>query len=160
MNFCPHRRRKELYLCTSLWPPPPLPPPYLPKLNVLYSLYRQCVSERGGGGGGELCCRPYSAGILHSVSDQMQNLPNYFITPHKMTSENDIKGLVSLKFLRPCFYQCSGSMTFWGGSGSGSSDPCFWLMDLDSDPDPDPDPGSGSCYFRHWPSRCQQKTNF
>ncbi len=25
--------------------------------------------------------------------------------------------------------QCSGSMTFWGGSGSGSSDPCFWLMD-------------------------------
>ncbi len=34
--------------------------------------------------------------------------------------------------------QCSGSMTFWGGSGSGSSDPCFWLMDPDSDPDPDP----------------------
>jgi hypothetical protein len=24
----------------------------------------------------------------------------------------------------------------------------------------DSDPGSGSCYFRHWPSRCQQKTNF
>jgi hypothetical protein len=44
-------------------------------------------------------CRPYSAGILHSVSDQMQNLPNYFTTPSKMTSENDIKGLVSLKFL-------------------------------------------------------------
>jgi hypothetical protein len=20
--------------------------------------------------------------------------------------------------------------------------------------------GSGSCYFRHWPARCQQKTNF
>ncbi len=35
-------------------------------------------------------CRPYSAGILHSVSDQMQNLPNYFTTPKKMTSENDI----------------------------------------------------------------------
>ncbi len=32
------------------------------------------------------------------------------------------------------FLQCSGSMTFWGGSGSWSSDPCFWLMD----PDPDP----------------------
>ena len=43
-------------------------------------------------------------------------------------------------------------MSFWGGSGSGSSDPCLWLMD--------PDPGSGSCYFRHWPPRCQQKTNF
>jgi hypothetical protein len=45
--------------------------------------------------------RPYSTGILHYVSDQMQNLPNYFTTPNKMTSENDIKGLVSLKFLRP-----------------------------------------------------------
>jgi hypothetical protein len=32
----------------------------------------------------------------------MQNLRNYFTTPNKMTSENDIKGLVSLKFLRPC----------------------------------------------------------
>jgi hypothetical protein len=32
--------------------------------------------------------------------------------------------------------QCCGSMTFWCGSGSGSADPCIWLMD----PDPDPDP--------------------
>ncbi len=32
------------------------------------------------------------------------------------------------------FLQCSGSMTFWCGSGSGSADPCLWLMD----PDPDP----------------------
>ncbi len=39
--------------------------------------------------------------------------------------------------------------------GSGSADPFLWLMD----PDSDPDPGSGSFYFRHWPSRCQQKTN-
>ncbi len=52
------------------------------------------------------------------------------------------------------FKQCCGSITFWGGSGSGSADPYLWLMD------PDPDPGSGSCYFRHWHSRCQQKTNF
>jgi hypothetical protein len=36
-----------------------------------------------------------------SVSDQMQNLPNYFTTQNKMTSENDIEGLASLKFLRP-----------------------------------------------------------
>ncbi len=55
---------------------------------------------------------------------------------------------------RECSMQCCGSMTFWGGSGSGSGDPCLWLMD------PDPDPGSGSFYFRHWPSRCQQKNNF
>ncbi len=25
--------------------------------------------------------------------------------------------------------QCCGSMTFWGGSGSGSADPCLWLME-------------------------------
>ncbi len=43
-------------------------------------------------------------------------------------------------------------MTFWGGSWSGSADSCLWLMD--------PDHGSGSCHFRHWPSRCQQKTKF
>ncbi len=31
--------------------------------------------------------------------------------------------------------QCCGSMTFWGGSGSGYADPCLlWLMDLDPDP--------------------------
>ncbi len=30
--------------------------------------------------------------------------------------------------------QCSGSMKFWGGSGSLSADPCLWLVD--------PDPGS------------------
>ncbi len=44
--------------------------------------------------------------------------------------------------------QCCGSMTFW--CGSGSADPCLWIMDSD----PNPDPGSGSCYFRHWPSKC------
>jgi hypothetical protein len=27
--------------------------------------------------------------------------------------------------------QCSGSMTFWGGSESGSGDPCLLLMDPD-----------------------------
>ncbi len=30
-------------------------------------------------------------------------------------------------------WQCCRSMTFWGGFGSGSADPCLWLMD----PDPD-----------------------
>ncbi len=52
--------------------------------------------------------------------------------------------------------QCCGSMTFWGGSGSGSADPWLWLMDSHLDPDPDP----GSLYFRHWPSRWQQKSYF
>ncbi len=31
-------------------------------------------------------------------------------------------------------------MTFWGGFGSGSGDPCLRLMDPDPDPDSDPDP--------------------
>ncbi len=60
--------------------------------------------------------------------------------------------IISLVAISAC-PQCFGSMTFWCGSGSGSADPCLRLMY------PDPDPGSGSCYFRHWHSRCQQKTN-
>ncbi len=36
-------------------------------------------------------------------------------------------------------HQCSGSMTFWRGSGSGSADPCLWLMDPDPDSAPAPD---------------------
>jgi hypothetical protein len=37
----------------------------------------------GGGGCFEIYCGPYSAGVLHSVSDQIQNLQNCFITPNK-----------------------------------------------------------------------------
>jgi hypothetical protein len=54
----------------------------------------------GGGGGIELYSRPYSAGVLLSVS----RFRTYkIISPPqtKMTSK-DIKGLVSLKFLSPC----------------------------------------------------------
>jgi hypothetical protein len=32
--------------------------------------------------------------------------------------------------------QCCGSMTFWRGSRSGSTDPFLWLVDPDSDSDP------------------------
>jgi hypothetical protein len=94
---------KELYgtcvllplYCTFSLPPPPSPPP-----DVQYSIQTLC--DCGGGGGGvEMYGGPYSAGVLHSVSDQIQNLQNCFTTPNKMTSEDDIKGLVSLKFLRP-----------------------------------------------------------
>ncbi len=89
---------KELYFCTvapsgpsifSLTSPPS--PPSQTKCTV----YTDSVCL--GGGGSELCCRPYSAGILHSVSDQIQSLPNCFTTTNKMTSEDDIKGLVSFK---------------------------------------------------------------
>ncbi len=69
----------------------------------MYSIYRQFVAVHGGGGGGrgggvELGCRPYSTGVLHSVSDQIQYLQNCFTTPNKMTSKDAIKGFVSLKF--------------------------------------------------------------
>ncbi len=103
VNCCPHGRRNYVvlvYCCPStvpsLWPPPPSPPSHC---TVQYSI--QTVCDYGGGRGcwNILYCEPYSAGVLHSVSDQIQNLQNFFTTPNKMTSEDDIKGLVSLKFL-------------------------------------------------------------
>jgi hypothetical protein len=62
----------------------------------MYSIYRQCVTV--GVGGVEMYCGPYSAGVLHS------RFRTYKIASPplaKMTSKDDIKGLVSLKFLRP-----------------------------------------------------------
>jgi hypothetical protein len=44
-------------------------------------------------------CRPYSAGILHSVSDQMQNLPNYFSTPNKIDLLTDLAALCLTDFI-------------------------------------------------------------
>jgi hypothetical protein len=61
-----------LYLLYDLPPPFPFP---------MYSIYRQCVTV--GGGGVEMYCGPYSAGVLHSVSDQIQNLQNCITTPNK-----------------------------------------------------------------------------
>jgi hypothetical protein len=37
----------------------------------------------GGGGGVELCWRPYSAGVYLSLTDLSQNLQNCFSTPNK-----------------------------------------------------------------------------
>ncbi len=58
---------KELYLCTVA----PLTSPPSPPSQTKCTVYTDSVCLRGGRGGGgfELCCRPYSAGILHSVSD-------------------------------------------------------------------------------------------
>ena len=76
---------KELYLCTvthllyllsDLLPPPPLP-------NVQYMQIVCDCGGRWGWGDVELCCRPYSAGVLHSVSDQIHNLQNCYTTPNK-----------------------------------------------------------------------------
>ena len=55
-------------------------------LSVYYVhlVWKGVGEESGGGGGVELCFRPYSAGVLHSVSDQIQNLKIYFTTPNKI----------------------------------------------------------------------------
>jgi hypothetical protein len=78
--------------CTFSLTSSPLPP-----FPMYSTVYRQWVTVGRG-----VYCGPYSAGVLHSVSDHIQNLQNCFTTPNKMTSEDDIKGLVSLKFLLPC----------------------------------------------------------
>ncbi len=78
----------EIYLCTVaplqylLSDLLPLPPPSQRKCTVYTdSVWQGWGGE--GGGGVELYCRPYSAGALHSVSDQIQNLQNCFTTPNK-----------------------------------------------------------------------------
>jgi hypothetical protein len=91
VNCCPPWMMMELYLCTvapllyllsDLLPHPPSLP------NVQY-IQTMCD---WGGGDVEMYCGPYSAGVLHSVSDQVRNLQNCFTTPNKMTSEDGIKG--------------------------------------------------------------------
>jgi hypothetical protein len=81
VNCCPHGRRNYCVLlplyCTFSLTSSPLPP------FPMYSLYRQCVTCGGVVGGVEMYCGPYSAGVLHSVSDQIQNLQNCFTTPNK-----------------------------------------------------------------------------
>ena len=72
---------KELYLCTvapllyllsDLLPPPPLPS----------TVDTDSVWLWGGGWGGvETYGWPYSAGVLHSVSDPIQNLPKLLHHP-------------------------------------------------------------------------------
>ncbi len=68
-----------VYCCPSTFS---LTSPHCPFQNEMCSIYRQCACGCGVGGV-ELCCRPYSAGVLHSVSDQIQNLQNCFTTPNK-----------------------------------------------------------------------------
>jgi hypothetical protein len=75
--------KKELYFtcvllplcCTFSLTSFPLPPSPC-------TVYSDCV-RLWGVGGVEMYCGPYSAGVLHSVSDQIQNLQNCFTTPNK-----------------------------------------------------------------------------
>ncbi len=104
VNCCPYGRRNYtcvllplyMYLLSDLLPPPPLP-------NVQYIVYRQCVTV-GGGGWGLLKC---------TVDHILQEFYTLFLTRFrtykiasppqtKTISKDDIEGLGSLKFLRPC----------------------------------------------------------
>ncbi len=91
-----------VYCCPStipsLWPPSPSPP--LP--DVQYIVYRQCVTCGGGGWG-----------VLKCTVDPIQEFYTQFLTRFrtyktasppqtKMTSKDNIEGLGSLKFIRPC----------------------------------------------------------
>jgi hypothetical protein len=57
----------------------------------LYEQYVQYVTVGGWWGGVELCCRPYSAGILYSVSDQIWNLQNCFTIPKKLPVKTTLR---------------------------------------------------------------------
>ena len=93
VNCCPYGRRN--YTCVLL------PIYLLSDLPTLPPSQTKCM-WLWGGGGVELCCRPYSAGVLHSVSGQIQILQNCYTTPNKWPRKDDIKGLVPFKFLRLC----------------------------------------------------------
>jgi hypothetical protein len=79
-----------LYLLSDLTPPPSQTKCTI--YTVLYSIYRHCVWLEGGGGDVELCCRPYSAEVLHSVSGQIQNLQNCYTTPSKWPGKTTLRG--------------------------------------------------------------------
>ncbi len=88
VNCCPHRRRNytcvllPLYLLSDL----PRPPP-----QTKCTVYSDSVCGCGGGG-----CWIVLRTIFCRIFFTLCFLPN------KMTSKHDIKGFVSLKFLRPC----------------------------------------------------------
>jgi hypothetical protein len=52
-------------------------------LNIVRKKYKKSPKKIFKKKKNELCCRPYSAGVLHSVSYQIQNLQNCFTTPNK-----------------------------------------------------------------------------
>jgi hypothetical protein len=74
-----------VYCCPSTFS---LTSPPLPKLNVQY------IQTVCGWEGTKLCCTLYPAGVLHSVSDQIQNLQNCFTTPDKNFQQRRHLGIV------------------------------------------------------------------
>ncbi len=98
---------------------------------------------------------------LKQLTELLFSRNNWNTDPNPGTSEVEGRGVLrAINFDSPkqsicgnkvanfsgCFKQCSGSMTFW--CGSGSADPCLGLMDPHSDSDPDPDHAISSLTFK------------
>jgi hypothetical protein len=66
-----------------------------------------------GGRGVELCCRPYSAGVLHSVSDRIQNL-QYCEEDYSFVGERT----PIYQYLSLCISLLSDARGSWDGSFS------------------------------------------
>ncbi len=65
IQFC---KLLPIYLLSGSSPPRP----HVSKYSTVYT----DSMWLGGGGGDESCWRPYSAGVWHSISDQIQSLQN------------------------------------------------------------------------------------
>ncbi len=102
----PHGRRNYSWVLLPLYLLDDPPPPSQTKCAV----YTDSVWLWWGGGGGvgdvELCCRPCSAGVLHSVSDQIQNLQNCFTTPKKWPVKTTLKVHKIENFFDSDFWIC------------------------------------------------------
>ncbi len=105
VNCCPHGQRNYtvlVYCCPytvpSLWPPPPYPPSQC----TVYTDSVWLVGGLGGGGGVELYCGPYLQEFYTLFLTRFKTYKIALPPQTKMTSKDDIKGLGSLKFLRPC----------------------------------------------------------
>ncbi len=98
VNCCPHGQRNYMllvYCCPStvpsLWPPPPSPPSQC-------TVYTDSVLLVGGV---EMYCGPYLQEFYTLFLTRFKTYKIASPPQTKMTSKDDIKGLVSLKFLRP-----------------------------------------------------------
>ncbi len=97
---------------------------------------------------GEVPSNEFKASYKHkgSVSNPLHEIIDTFFaktSPNCSFSMTEYERF-GLVFTKTRVYKF-GHRTFWGISGFGS-------VPLTN--------GSGSCYFRHWPSKCQQKNNF
>jgi hypothetical protein len=57
--------------------------------------------------------------------------PGVFVSDLKIITKIFLRVFAHRPLLFEATFQCCGYMTFWGGSGSGSADPCLVLMDPD-----------------------------